>query len=111
LRLSGPGEWENTLKELHKDDVRVLSAHQDEDVMALKDGPREGYRKVSWIYTAPSATDTHSPEFIEGGVWSRSLAAIRLADSCRLQVSKLNMQKLELARNGGRRKYFSFRKK
>jgi hypothetical protein len=66
LTLFGPGNWEKTLKELQKEDLQLLTSHQDEDLLTSKDGPREGYRMTSWIYMAPSATDTQSPEYIEG---------------------------------------------
>jgi hypothetical protein len=66
LALSGPGEWEKTLQELRDEDVRFLSSHQDEAVMGLRDGPREGVRLVSWIYIAGGVVDSSTPEFNQG---------------------------------------------
>lgn len=66
LAIRGRGEWEQTLRELHDEDVRSLSSHQDESVMQSRDGPREGQRIVSWIYTTGGATELSTPEFNQG---------------------------------------------
>jgi hypothetical protein len=66
LALSGPGEWEKTLRELHDGDVRFLSSHQDEPTMGKRDGPREGERLVSWIYTTGGMIDSSTLEFDQG---------------------------------------------
>ena len=66
LALSGPGEWEKILRELCDGDVRFLSSHQDEPTMGKRDGPREGERLVSWIYTTGGMIDSSSLEFDQG---------------------------------------------
>lgn len=66
LALSGPGEWENTLRDLRDEDVRFLGSHQDESTMGSRDGPREGERRVSWIYTTGGIIDSSTPEFNQG---------------------------------------------
>jgi hypothetical protein len=66
LALRGSGKWEETLRELRDEDVRFMSMHQDEDAMTKLDGPREGHRLVSWIYTASSSVESSMPEFSQG---------------------------------------------
>lgn len=67
--LLGGGSGE--LRELKDGDIRSLSAHQDAEVMTQRDGPREGHRTVSWIYTVPGAVAATSLEKDEGDFYSR----------------------------------------
>lgn len=57
MALVGPGTWESTLKVLADNDIRTLSAHQDEAQLNNRTGRREGYRTVSWIYMSSTAPD------------------------------------------------------
>jgi hypothetical protein len=65
VALGGAIDDKSELKELRKEDVRVLTSPQSESMMTL-DQLGEGYRQVSWIYLAPSSTNTNSPEYLEG---------------------------------------------
>jgi hypothetical protein len=65
MRLVGSGDWELTLRLLNDADIRTLASHQDEHELTRKTGPREGHRKVSWIYMTPGSCD-ESTQINEG---------------------------------------------
>lgn len=61
LILAGPGEWENVLKPLQPQDIRSLSATEDDAIRTRRDGLGEGHRTLSWIWITagtPHANDT-----------------------------------------------------
>jgi hypothetical protein len=70
LKLHGPGEWEQHLKELKKDDIRPLVDHEEEPEKTAsqkrKQGPREGHRTLSWIWMAPGVVANDSEEMHSG---------------------------------------------
>ena len=52
----GSGDWECILKPLNNADIRAVSSHQD-DGLTARTGPREGHRRVSWIYMTPGGSE------------------------------------------------------
>ena len=56
-RLMGPGDWECILKPLNDADIRPVSSHQDDEGLTARTGPREGHRRVSWIYMMPGGSE------------------------------------------------------
>lgn len=59
LALSGPGDWQRTLKPLQDQDIRHMT--EDEPALVSKkrkapDGVGEGRRKVSWIWQGADAS-------------------------------------------------------
>lgn len=57
MRLVGSGDWERSLKPLHDTDIRTVASHQDYEEFTAKTGPREGHRRVSWIYMVPGSSE------------------------------------------------------
>lgn len=57
MQLAGSGDWERTLKPLHDMDIRTVASHQDHEELTAKTGPREGHRRVSWIYMVPGSSE------------------------------------------------------
>ncbi|KAI0694816.1 hypothetical protein C8Q76DRAFT_634374 [Earliella scabrosa] len=59
LALSGPGEWEKTLRVLNDDDVRHMTDDDPHTTLIKRKrsnkGPAEGRRKVSWIWQGADA--------------------------------------------------------
>ena len=64
--LVGPGEWEAHLKPLRSQDIRTMSAAEDESERGPRDGPGEGHRTLSWIWMVTGAAESDSPDMHEG---------------------------------------------